>query len=263
MEGLTDNRALSSSQFVADDYESDLTLTDLGLDGMDADTLTRAQQGAVWARLRDAFERVRYLRRPTALSGVHDAASESESRTYPSPVYTDSEATTRAHEAVADAWGAASYAEMDVSRVFILSQITGGYANAGVYVPVNQSQGTLERTRTVLIDFRGTSNEMLDLPVMSASIKFWKASTMPGGINIDSPKASIATSQGTVSDGTDFDYYGEEFTVFDLEETTPFYFPAESIPEGAATYSFGYFFALTKVGQPPPRIVYDINGDAS
>jgi hypothetical protein len=268
LEGLTDNRALTASQFVADDYESDLTLADLGIDDLDAASLTRVQQGAVWGRVRDAFERVRYLRRPMDIlqnapgiftSVEHTGGTRARMAgidNYPdSWVLSPAENTIRVNAALVGAW--AGIHDAGTADGFLLCACIGGYVlnsggfgTAGVGITDRYSPTFQARVETP----QNTNDNRLDLPVMRSVLKFASLAGLTD---------TIGTSEGSVSDGTEleFGYSVEEVEFTDVEndtQTAPYYFADDTIEDPLITYDSGGAYRP----HTDTHIVYDINNEA-
>lgn len=251
--------------FVLDDGEFDtiISLEELGIADLTEDTLERPQQAWVWARLRTAMEKCRYLRKTVIFSGEWDEGDTGASRTYATTVSTDNEATVRANEAVADAWGAVSYSWVDTSAPYLKSFVSAQYYNADIYGNPNRSSALVFRARSVIFDFRLGAGA-LDLPVARADFAFWKPAIFPWGAGISgNPKASIETSEGTITDGTEFRFDFQDSAQFDIEDTVPFDFPAGTVPLNTPWKSVGAVFYTAKGGATPvlPIVVYDIDGD--
>ena len=265
LEGLTEDVDYG---FVTDDgdFETIISAEELGISDLTEDTLERPHQAWVWARLRTAMERCRYLRKSVRFSGEWEVGGETpEGRIYSAPISTDNEATTRANEAVADAWAAVSYSWADTPAPYLKSFVSAQYYNADIYGNPNRSSALVWRARSVIFDFRGTGTGQLDLPVVRADFAFWKPVSFPWGAAISgSPKTSLETSEGTITDGTEFRFDFQDSAQFDIEDTVPFDFPAETVPYDAPYKSVGAVFYTTKVGGAhlaSPIVVYDINGD--
>lgn len=266
LEGLTDNRALTASQFVADDYESDLTLADLGIDGLDADSMTRPQQGAIWARIRDAFERVRYLRRPmdivqnapgtifeNAYTGGNRARVAAVSGFSGSWPLSPEENTERVNDALEVAWGGLS--PKTGKDGFIVSRSVGGV----VYASGPTGTGGFGVVDTYLPTFVARTDEpqnvndnRLDLPVMRSVLKL---------ASIYGLEDTLETSEGDAYDGAEFEFgYGvEEVEFSEVTNKTrgePFYFPANFI-EAASAYHYGGAYRP----HTDTHIVYDIDAE--
>lgn len=254
--GLTDERTEGTDRFLQGDFETVVDADYLGIADINADTLERAQQTWVWARLRTAFERCRFLRRPTRFSGtISTTGYNSEGIIEPDLGPDPDTYTAPINEAIALAWASASYGDTGTTNPVLYSAVSGHYAPASVYNPTAHSVGAVQRNRTVTFNFRGTDNDMLDLPVMASKLSFQKT-FFPAGI----PQTSVSTSEGTISDGTVLTFgYAVESVTIDMTETVPFYFPAGYGTINTSKY-WGYYF-----GQGgtffPQWAVYDLHAE--
>lgn len=254
--GLTDELTEYSDRFLKDDYETVVDADYLGIADIDANTLERAQQAWVWARLRTAFERCRYLRRPTRFSGtISTTGKNTETITEPDLGPSPDFYTAPINEAITLAWASASYGDTGTTNPVLYSAVSGFYAPVSAYNPTAYSSGSVKRNASVTFDFRGTDNDMLDLPVMASKLSFRKGSFTAG-----IPQTSVSTSEGTISDGTELTFgYGVESVTIDMEETTPFDFP-----DGYGTINTEKYWGYTfwQGGTFSPQwAVYDLHAE--
>ena len=249
LEGLTDERSEGFDRFLQDDFETVVDADYLGIADIDANTLERAQQTWVWARLRTAFERCRYLRRPTSFSGaISTTGLNTETVSNPDLGPSPDFYTAPINEAIALAWASASYATETATLPEILSVVRGYYF-------LSTSYGRVQRNESVTFDFRGSDHDMLDLPVMASKLSFRR-----GGFPTGIPQTSVATSEGTISDGTELTFgYAVESVTIDMEETTPFYFP-DGYGASPTEKFWGYTFGQG-AGEFAQWAVYDLHDE--
>jgi len=256
LDGMTDELTELENRFVQDDFETVVTAEYLGIADLDENTLERPHQAWVWAALRTAFERCRYLRRSTFFSGTVNQTVTTKTVTEPDLGPSPDFYTAPINEALALAWGSASYSEEYKNHLAItlLSFVSGFYAPVSAYNPTPHSSGTVTRNASVTFEFRGSDDDMLDLPVMASKLTFAK-SALPAATPSQN---SINTSEGVISDGTELSFgYAVESVTIDLEETTPFYLPDGS--GSTVTSYWGYNFRFS--ASYPCWAVYDLHDD--
>lgn len=269
LEGLTEERSEVASRFVSDDYKTVITAEELGIADMDADTLTRPHEAWVWAKLRTAMERCRYLRRADAFAVEREYGSERVIREDEKPdglPPTAAQKTGYVNTALADAWSGLSYVTEEVSEpvVVMRSFVTGQsvfYPRVPPLVPYTNSVAEVTRTESVTVIFRGEyeySPRMLNLPVVYARLTL-KFVQPPPSLEVTDEKTSLDTNQGAISGSVEFEYFDQDFTTFTLEESYPYSFPDASISDPAVIYTVWY--SVEHDPAVPELTVYDIDGD--
>ena len=193
-------------QFLQDDLETIITPEYLGIDGMDAEDPIRPQDMTPWAKVRDAYEALRYLRGPILPTVSRGIASKASAK-----VLAD------INEDLAELYAALTYTETN--------ELT-----FGPWIRMSNSspppQAILTSTEWVRFDLKGT-NGLNSTPLERVPLVAYIKISYPTLSDTYTFQQDWPTSRGDIVVGTGYEetiYDPGDFIQFDSEMAEPLQF---------------------------------------